>query len=140
MHSLRSAADQRRLLAETVRRSARWRGTKVAEHIDDPLATKRNRRAMLALRRLANFIDAMDDDDPDLALYALRRVEAAPEHLVLTSESLALLSRFGLSLGAWHDGPASEAQMRNALRRLDGIEARDRRARKPRTESGDGDA
>jgi hypothetical protein len=139
MDRLRSAADQRRLLAETIRRTARWRGMKAAEHADAPQAAKRSRRAQIALRALANFVDGLGDDDPDLDLYALRRVAAASDHLLLSDESRELLSRFGMSRGAWQQASITQAQMRNLLRRLDGVEARERRARKLRAEAGYGD-
>jgi hypothetical protein len=43
---------------------------------------------------------------------------------------------FGLDYGAWQTGTPTENQMRNALRHLDGIEARERNARKRRAEDG----
>lgn len=66
-------------------------------------------------------------------------MEASPDQLLLAADSLVLLSRFGLQRGSWNEGPANEAQMRNILRRIDGIEASDRRERKLRAEAGYGD-
>ncbi|MFI4989424.1 MAG: hypothetical protein ACHQHO_00725 [Solirubrobacterales bacterium] len=81
----------------------------------------------------------MSEEDRDLDLHALRRVEERNDALALTLESATLLSRFGIDRGAWQEGVPSEAQMRNALRRVDGIEARERAARRERAEAGYGD-
>jgi hypothetical protein len=68
----------------------------------------------------------------------LRDADEKDGRLVLARDGFALLSRFGLDQGAWHaeagrepgkTGP-SESQMRKVLRRVDGCEARERRARK----------
>ncbi len=138
MDQPRTLEDQRRLLAATVRNTAEWRGHK-ADEFDDATARKRSLRAKQALRTLANFVEAMPDEDPDLGLYALRRVEERDGLLWLTPDGAALLSRFGLGKGAWQSSTPSESQMRNVLRRIDGIEAQERRARKERAEQGYGD-
>lgn len=52
---------------------------------------------------------------------------------------MTLLSRFGINIGSWQDTRPTESQMRNVLRRVDGIEAKERRARKERAEAGYGD-
>jgi hypothetical protein len=95
-------------------------------------------RSKHALRRLANFVEKMPDDDPDLNLYALLRAGDRSGRLKLTPDSLRLLSRFGLDKGAWQLTKPVENQMRNVLRRMDGIEARERHARKLRAEMSDG--
>jgi hypothetical protein len=135
----RAAAHQRRVLVETIRASAQWRGRKADEFADDKDARRENSRAALALRRLANFVDGLPANDPELNLPALARTEARDGRLVLATEASVLLSRFGLGYGSWKSGPPDESQMRNVLRRLDGIEARERAARKQRAEDGYGD-
>ena len=134
----RAAPKQRRLLAATIRASAQWRRGKADEFRDDEDALRENSRAAIALRTLANFVDGLPDGDQDLNLPALSRTEEREGGLVLTGDALVLLSRFGLG-GSWRGGAPSESQMRNMLRRLDGIEARERKARKQRAEAGYGD-
>jgi hypothetical protein len=136
---VRSAADQRRLLAATIRNTAEWRKGKAAEFEDHEEARAENLRATHALRALANFVEALPDDDADLNLAALRRLDERRGLLWLAPDGLTLLSRFGLNQGTWKASKPSEAQLRNVLRRLDGIEARERRARQQRAEMGYGD-
>jgi hypothetical protein len=136
MDSARTAVDQRRLLVATIREVSDWRGQKASEFNDDYVARLRGLRAMYALRRLANFVEEMPDDDPDLNLNALCRTSERGGRLKLTPDSFRLLSRFGLDKGAWQHTKPVENQMRNVLRRVDGIEARERRARKLRAENG----
>lgn len=57
----------------------------------------------------------------------------------LTDDGMTLLSRFGINIGSWGDTRPTESQMRNVLRRVDGIEAKERRARKERAQAGYGD-
>jgi hypothetical protein len=137
--SVRTPADQRVLLATTIRDIAHWRKEKADEFSDDAIARKRSLRAKQALKTLANFVETLPDDDPDLVLYALRRTDARNGTLLVTLDSLTLLSRFGMNQGAWQAARPTESQMRNVLRRIDGIEARGRHARKLRTEAGYGD-
>jgi hypothetical protein len=139
MESVRAPADQRILLAATIRDVAHWRKGKAYEFGDDALARKRSLRAKQALKTLANFVETMPDDDPDLNLYALRRTNERDGRLSVTLDSLILLSRFGMGRGAWQAAQPTESQMRNVLRRIDGIEARERHARKLRAEAGYGD-
>lgn len=138
MDSVRTSADQRRLLVLTIRNTAEWRGQKADEFEGDAIARKQNLRAKQALRALANFVEVMPDEDPDLNLHALRRASGHGGRLSLTLDSVYLLSRFGLDKGAWQSSRPTENQMRNILRRIDGIEARERHARKLRTEMGYG--
>jgi hypothetical protein len=126
----RPPAEQRRLLAETIRSVARWRYDKAMEFKDDEIARKRSLRSEQALKRLANFVEALPDDDRDLNLRALGQTDEREGQLTLSRESLDILSRFGMDRGAWTTGPASERQMRNLLRRVDGSETRERHARK----------
>jgi hypothetical protein len=137
----RPAADQRRLLAETIRRTAGWRRRKSDEYrdADDHRRGRENARVASALRTLANFVDELPDDDPDLDLHALRRTEERNGQLALTDDAAVLLSRFGLNPGAWQAAKPPEIQMRNVLRKLDGVEARERAGRKRRAEQGYGD-
>lgn len=127
------------MLAATIRHAANWRAEKAAEFADDEIAHERSLRAEAALRELASFVESMADDDPDLALHALCRVGQRGGRLALIPDAFTLLSRFGLDEGAWQDQAPTERQMRNVLRRVDGIEARERRARKERAEAGYGD-
>ena len=139
MDAVRTSAEQRSLVVKTIRETAEWRKRKVEEFSDDPVARKRGLRARQALRALANFVEALPDDDPDLNLYALRRAEEHDGKLLLALDSLTLISRFGMDRGAWQATTPTESQMRNVLRRVDGIEAQERHARKLRAESGYGD-
>ncbi len=139
MDSVRTSADQRRLLVATIREVADWRGQKAYEFNDDHVARMRGLRAKYALRRLANFVEEMPDDDRDLNLHALCRASECGGRFKLTPDSFHLLSRFGLDKGAWQFTKPVESQMRNVLRRVDGIEARERHARKLRAEMGYGD-
>lgn len=139
MQGKRAVPVQRRLLVETIRASARWRQGKADEFGDDDNARRQNARAELALRKLASFVDGLPNEDPELSLPALARTDERHGCLALTEEALVLLSRFGLGYGSWKSGPPNESQMRNVLRRMDGIEARERAARKKRAEEGYGD-
>jgi hypothetical protein len=136
---VRSISDQRRLLAATIRGSARWRDDKADEFDDDAETREENLRASEALLVLADFVEALLDDDRDLNLHALRRASERGGQLWLTPDGLTLLSRFGLDRGSWQAGEPSESQMRNVLRRVDGVEAKERRARKERADAGYGD-
>jgi hypothetical protein len=135
----RAAPKQRRMLAATIRASAQWRRSKAEQFRDDENALRENSRAAIALKTLANFVDRLPDGDQDLNLPALSRTEEREGRLVLAEEASVLLSRFGLGYGSWRGGAPSESHMRNLLRRLDGIEARERKARKERAEAGYGD-
>lgn len=137
--AVRPIADQRRLLVATIRGAADWRRGKANEYEHDDDLRKENVRAKKALLTLANFVEGLPDDDRDLNLYALRRADERDGRLRLTLDSLTLLSRFGLDKRSWQGGRPSENQMRNVLRRVDGIEATERRARKERAEEGYGD-
>lgn len=139
MQEKRAPADQRRLLAETIRASAQWRRRKADEFGEDKDARRGNTRAASALRTLANFVDALPDDDPDLNLHALSRTGERDGALDLSADGYVLLSRFGLNHGTWQSSSPGENQMRNVLRRIDGIEARERAERKQRAEQGYGD-
>lgn len=139
MDSVRATAEQRDLLVATIRDEAEWRRRKADQFCADEIARKRSLRARQALRTLANFVEGLPDTDPDLKLHALRRVEPREGKLRLTHESVVLLSRFGLKKESWQSSKPSESQMRNVLRRLDGIEGRERAARKQRAELGYGD-
>lgn len=136
---VRPIAEQRDLLAATIRRAAYWRRDKADEFDDNAPARKANLRAKAALLHLANFVEDLRDDDLDLRLHALHRLDEKDETLELTPDGIALLSRFGLSKDSWQSSTPTENQMRNILRRVDGIEADERRARKERAEAGYGD-
>lgn len=136
--SVRPIGEQRRLLVATIRATAQWRHDKAYE-FEDSDVRKQNFRARQALRTLANFVEGLDDDDIDLNLYALRRADERDGRLWLTPDGAALLSRFGLGRGAWQSSQPSVSQMRNILRRVDGVEAQERHARKERAEQGYGD-
>jgi hypothetical protein len=127
---VRTPAEQRDALAVTIRDSAEWRRRKADEFEDEPVSRKASLRARQALRTLANFVEALPDDDPELGLYALRRVELVEGRLALTSEAKLLLSRFGIAKRSWQSSTPSERQMRKILRQLDGMEAHERGSRK----------
>jgi hypothetical protein len=117
----------RQHLAETLRAIAQWRWEQAEKYPDDPDAVRASRRAGYALKRLANFVLELPVDDRDLR--ALRRQPVRSDgRLQLGREAFKLLSRFGANYGAWQDGVASEAQMRNVLRRADGAESQARGA------------
>jgi ketosteroid isomerase-like protein/DNA-binding phage protein len=126
MEVLRLPAVQRRLLVATIRDTVEWRIRMVDKFGDDFEARKRSLRAMQALRTLANFVEGMSDEDPELWLHALHRVEERDGLLQLVSASRAALSRFGLQRGAWQTSSQTQPQMRKILRRINGIEAQKR--------------
>jgi hypothetical protein len=136
---VRPIADQRRLLLATIRSAAYWRRDKADEFDENAAARKANLRAKAALLHLANFVEELPDDDLDLHLHALHRLDEHDGTLRLTPDGIALLSRFGMSKDAWQSSTPTENQMRNVLRRVDGVEAKERRARKERAEAGYGD-
>jgi hypothetical protein len=136
---VRPIADQRRLLVATIRSAADWRAGRADTFEHDKSAHRENKRAKTALRTLANFGERLSDDDRDLELHALRRADERDGRLQLTDDSMALLSRFGINRGSWRDTRPTESQMRNILRRVDGIESKERRARRERAEAGYGD-
>jgi len=127
---VRTPGEQRNALAATIRDAAAWRRRKADEFEDEPVSRKASLRARQALRTLANFVEALPDDDPELNLHALRRVEFSESRLALTDEAKLLLSRFGIAKRSWQSSQPSERQMRKVLRQLDGLEARERRSRK----------
>lgn len=135
---VRPIEGQRRLLAATIRNTAYWRRDK-ADEAENPAARKQNLRAKAALLHLANFVEGLPDDDLDLRLFALHRADERDGALLLTPDGSTLLSRFGLSKDSWQSSTPTDNQMRNVLRRVDGIEADERRARKERAEAGYGD-
>jgi hypothetical protein len=128
--AVRTPDEQRDALVATIRDSAEWRRHKADEFEEDPVSRKASLRARQALRTLANFVAALPDDDPELNLHALQRVELYEDRLALTSEARLLLSRFGIAKRSWQSSKPSERQMRKVLRQLDGLEARERRSRK----------
>jgi hypothetical protein len=130
----RTPAQQRDLLVNTVRFVAEWRHEQ-AEKYDqaesaDPYSKTRSLRAEAALRGLAEFVHGLDDDDPLLKLRTLRKVEDSGGKLILTPEGFDLLSRFRMSVSTRIESDPTEAQMRNILKRLDGVEGRERAAEK----------
>ena len=123
---MRGPGEQREALVATIRAAADWRWRKAYEYAEDRCARKASLRARAALRILASFVEGMADDDPDLALHALGRVGTIGDRLALAPAASTLLSRFGIGKASWQEGEPTEAQMRNLLRRMDGIEARKR--------------
>jgi hypothetical protein len=117
----------RQRLAETLRAIAQWRWEQAEKYPDDPDAVRASRRAGYALKRLANFVLELPIDDRDLRVLRLQPVRSDGT-LKLGRASLKILSRFGANFGAWQEGVASEAQMRNVLRRADGAESQARGA------------
>jgi hypothetical protein len=114
-------------LVKALRDTARWRKAKAMQFANDETAQRRSHRAMVAIQIAAKFVDAMPDDDSDIRWLMHVDVDQYGR-AALCQESRELLSRFGMNLGAWTDGPPGEHQVRNLLRRLDGAEARARAA------------
>jgi hypothetical protein len=87
---LLSPAEARTKLAELVREQARWRETK----LDEDELDARSRRSAERLWRLAEYVDALPDEDPRLA--ALARVHDQYRHdaFVVGDDARYLVSRF----------------------------------------------
>ncbi|MEX2107657.1 MAG: hypothetical protein WD827_02070 [Solirubrobacterales bacterium] len=111
-------------MVATIRGTADWRRRKAYEFEGDRCARKACLRTAQALRVLANFVEGLPDDDPDLARPALLGVGTIGDRLVLAPHGSFLLSRFGIGKRSWHAEQPTESQMRSLLRRLDGVEAR----------------
>jgi hypothetical protein len=130
----RTPAEQRDLLAATIRFVAEWRHEQAhkyaADEAADPYAQARSLRAEAALRALASFVAALPDDDKALKLRALLTTEEGGGKLLLAPECFDLLSRFGLSQTAHMENGPSQAQCRKILGRVDGCEGRERAAEK----------
>ena len=128
----RTPAQQRDLLVATVRFVADWRRKQAEKYAPeesaDPYAQTRSLRAEAALRALAEFVEELPDDDKALKLRTLLTTEQDEGRLMLGEDGFDLLSRFLMSV-ATQTEPTGE-QMRNILRRLDGVEGRDRAAEK----------
>jgi hypothetical protein len=128
----RSPAEQRELLAATVRFVADWRHEQAEKYAPeesaDPYAQTRSLRAEAALRALSNFVEELPDDDKLLKLATLLNTEEHDGRLALTPEGFDLLSRFLMSVATQTE--PTEEQMRNIVRRLDGVEGRERAAEK----------
>jgi hypothetical protein len=138
----RTPAQQRDLLAATVRFVADWRRAQ-AEKYDpaesaDPYAQTRSLRAENALRALAEFVEGLPDDDKALKLRTLLSTEQDEGRLVLTVECFELLSRFLMSESTQTKSGPTEAQCRKMLGRVDGCEGRERAAEKRDTTSSGG--
>jgi hypothetical protein len=120
-------------VVETIRRTARWRRAKADEY---PEYHQENVRGASALRTLANFVERMPPDDMHLRAlrYSERRRDG--EAYRLCPEAFDVLSRFGLSRGAWHSARPTERQMRNVLRRVEGQQQKERHAERVRAEEG----
>jgi len=117
--------EHRLLLAETIRRVSRWRLSVSDEYSEEGNkdAQRQNYRAALALRRLANFVEALPEDDRDLNNLRSCPLTRDGRAYHLTEKGSRILSRFWINIGAATGVPApSEAQMRNVLRRVDGAE------------------
>jgi hypothetical protein len=130
----RTPAQQRDLLATTVKFVADWRHTQ-AEKYDpaeaaDPFAKTRSLRAEAALRALAEFVEGLPDDDKALKLRTLLTTDEDEGRLVLTVECFELLSRFLMSVSTQTESGPTEAQCRKMLGRVDGCEGRERAAEK----------
>jgi hypothetical protein len=135
----RDPQEHRQRVVATLRAIAQWRKEKGYEYDDDRYAKKRSLRAKAALRRLANFVEALPVEDHDL--YNLLHVPPTEDgQLQLSADAFALLSRFGMAKGFnGHDAQASEAQMRNVLRRANGVEQAKRHEARVRAQQGYGD-
>jgi len=124
-------------VAETIRRTARWRRAKGNEY---PEYRKLNARCATALRVLANFVERMDPDDLDLRAMRASRLTADGDAYRLSVEANEKLARFGMNRGSWNRGSMQdEAQLRNILRRVEGQEANNRNLMRQRANAGYGE-
>lgn len=128
--------SHRQRLAETIRRTARWRRAKGDEY---PEARKHNARGAAALRVLANFAESMELDDLDLRAMRASRLTPDGEAYRLSREASDKLAGFGLGRGSWQGPTPDEAQLRNILRRVEGQEAKNRHLMRQRAEAGYGE-
>lgn len=126
----------RQRVAETIRRTARWRRAKANEH---PEFHKDNARGATALRRLANFVESMAVDDLDLRAMRASRLTSDGEAYRLSREASDKLAGFGLGRGSWQGPTPDEAQLRNILRRVEGQEAKNRHLMRQRADAGYGE-
>jgi hypothetical protein len=118
----------RERLSFTLRKIAYWRYQQSFREGLSRNEKKAQLRAELSLRRLANFVDELSIDDPDLRNFFHCEVTLAGR-VDMTRAAFHQLSRFGMNIGAWQQGGGpAEAQMRNILRRANGHEQRARAA------------
>lgn len=129
--------EHQQRVAETIRRSARWRWAKAEEY---PAERRENVRSAYALGTLAHFVERLEPDDLDLyAMRASRRTNDGQAYR-LSAEALEKLSRFGYAYGTYNAGALGEAKFRNVLRRVEGQEAQNRHLLRQRAEAGHGEA
>ena len=85
----------REKLATYIRRQADWRESRAVGHPDDA----RNRRCAVRLRELAEHIEGLSDDDPNLL--ALDSVQApyGLDHFAPGEEAQRMIFRFGFFPG-----------------------------------------
>jgi hypothetical protein len=86
----------REKLATYIRKQADWRGSKVVEHPDDI----RNERCAERLRALAEHVENLSDDDPNLL--ALDSVQASYEldEFAPSEDGQRMIFRFGFFPGS----------------------------------------
>jgi hypothetical protein len=114
-------------LVRAMRDTADWRKRKAREFEDDKISRMRSHRARVAIQTAAKLVESLPEDDRDLAW--LRSIDKSRGGRAwLCAEAGELLGRFGMDKGAWTDGPPSETQIRNLLRRMAGAQTRERAA------------
>lgn len=120
----------RQRLAATIAGVVQWRREKAREALEvhrDKRAGERSNRAAFALKVLHSFVVfSLPEHDPDLAAFSHSAHQG--DHYQLCPEALELLSRFCMARGSLSQsgGKPTEAQMRNVLRRAEGMEQRAR--------------
>jgi hypothetical protein len=132
--SIPTLDDQRRhreRVVETIRRTAYWRRSKADQF---PEYHRINARGATALRVLANFTERLEPDDLDLRSWRNSEITPDGDGYHLHPRALERLARFGLGRGSWQTGTPTEAQLRNALRRIGGMNAQERREQNERAE------
>jgi hypothetical protein len=116
-------------LAATIRAVAQWRREKAYAHRDDKMAHKRSMHSFIALKELAKYVETLPEDDPDLGTF--RYSTPVDDSYRLSRGAWDRLSRFGMSHNVHGmDQRPGEAQMRNALRRAEGMEQQHRHLRR----------
>jgi hypothetical protein len=88
---------------------------KAEEFREEEFARAQSQRAAVAINQLAEFVEGLADDDPDLGLKAMSNLD----QVLLPPEAFDHLSRFEMQRAAWQDAPGrmSERQKRQSGRK-----------------------
>ena len=117
------------LLAASIRHAAKRRAATALNYGVDSARRERFYSAVSGLHELANFVERLPADDPDLQLDALQSapISADETHYMLSRETDHVLLRFWMHAPQTHgEAPPTEALMRKMLRRLNDAEAQAR--------------